>query len=64
LWRPAHPTQQRRGIAPTDETLVETPMEEFSQSIRLDLFGTFLDCQFRILAIIASGRRIGDQHRV
>lgn len=43
------------GSTPSDNTVVEAPVEEFWRAIKLDLFGTFLGCRFGIPAIIAAG---------
>ena len=43
------------GSTPSDDTVVQAPIEEFWRVITLDLFGTFLGCRYGIPAMIESG---------
>ena len=43
------------GSTARDDTAVEAPLDEFWRAIKLDLYGTFLGCRFRIPELIKAG---------
>jgi NAD(P)-dependent dehydrogenase (short-subunit alcohol dehydrogenase family) len=43
------------GSTTADGTVTDAPIEEFWRAIKVDLFGTWLNCRFGIPALIAAG---------
>ena len=52
------------GATPLDGKVTEVPASEFWRTMKVDLFGTFLGCQFRDPAYGGARRRIDHQHNL